>query len=202
MVAIIANFLQPTLLTLESGLMRRIISMVTIAALLSVSTVPLLPKRAVCHAAETNTDCGTCHTGDHASHDMVAHSMHAPGDAMTEHGMETDEHRHGPHDRDMHQPDPAGAEHEMKMQQPRDIEQPQQMHKHHKKLSAAEKECRIECGCGCNHSVDGMPHLLAPHIASTNQFETGEQFACIEPASHPVLCSLILNNPPPPPKAI
>lgn len=36
----------------------------------------------------------------------------------------------------------------------------------HKTLSAAEKKCRIECGCGCNRDVEGMPHLFFPHICS------------------------------------
>ncbi|MDQ6976278.1 MAG: hypothetical protein Q9M22_06930 [Mariprofundaceae bacterium] len=24
--------------------------------------------------------------------------------------------------------------------------------------------CRIECGCGCHKTIDGLPHLLSPHI--------------------------------------
>jgi len=155
--------------------MRRIISLITIAALLSVTSVPLFPKAAVCHAAEANTDCDSCHTDTSADHAMHAHNMH----------------------QDMH---PA-SEDDGQMQHDH-INKPEEMHKHQKKLSAAEKECRVECGCGCNRSVDGLPYLLAPHIAVTIQFETGEQSARIEPENYPALNSLTLSNPPPPPRTI
>lgn len=159
--------------------MRRIISMITIAALLSVSSVPLLPKAAICHAAEANTGCETCHTDAQGSADMN-HEMH---------GMD---HHHGMHDGNSHH----------QMAQAETVNKPEQMHSHKKPLSAAEKECRLECGCGCNHSVDGMPHLLAPHVATTLQFETGEQIARAEPAAYPAFQAVTLNNPPPPPRSI
>jgi len=181
--------------------MQRIISMITIAALLSVTSIPLLPKAAVCHAVEANADCGTCHTDADAAKGMVAHAMHAPGDSM-EHEMQGDEHRHGMHDHNMHQQTPPAHQHDQQMQKPDKLEKPLQMHKHQKQLSAAEKNCRIECGCGCNHSVDGLPYLLAPHVAATVQFESGEQSVRIEPVTYPVLFSINLNNPPPPPRTI
>jgi len=27
--------------------------------------------------------------------------------------------------------------------------------------------CWIRCGCNCNQDVDGLPHLLSPHLFST-----------------------------------
>jgi len=35
--------------------------------------------------------------------------------------------------------------------------------------------CRLECGCGCQRSIDSLPNLLAPHVLSTlaNDFSTG-----------------------------
>jgi len=182
--------------------MRRITSLIMIVAILSVTGIPVLPKASLCHAAEANSDCDTCHTDEHASHQQMAHAMHAPGTRM-EHGMDHDiEHEgHGNHDAMQHEQN-SHRHHDGQMQNEQKIEQQPQMHMHQKQLSAAEKDCRIECGCGCNRSVDGFPHLLAPHVATTIQFETGEQIARIEPAIYPVLYSLKLNDPPPPPETI
>jgi len=167
--------------------MRRITSLIMIAALLSVSGIPVLPKAAVCHAAEHTSDCNTCHNGEHA----MRHEAHANHDAEQQQMMA----HQGHHDH-------HAAMESATATQSAEAEAQPQMHKHQKPLSAGEKECRIECGCGCNHSADGLPHLLAPHVASIVLFESGEQFARTESASYPVLYSFTLNNPSPPPKAI
>ena len=105
--------------------MKRVVSLMLIAALLSVSGLPLLPTPAACaHGVELMEDCGDCHEG-------MDHGM------TMNHGM----------DQGMHHDDSAS-------------------HQHSKKLSPTEKECRIECGCGCNASLDGLPHQLAPHSPS------------------------------------
>jgi len=35
-------------------------------------------------------------------------------------------------------------------------------------LSASNDDapCSIACGCGCNQHLDGLPHLLSPHLVS------------------------------------
>jgi len=174
--------------------MRRITSMIMIAVLLSVTGIPMLPKAAVCHAAEATADCDTCHTGEHADAMPMQHSNgHAMNHQMNSQMNHTG---HGNHVAMQQEP----AMHQGHPDTPQQIEQSQ--HKHKKALSSAEKECRIECGCGCNRSADGLPNLLAPHIASSIQFETIGHFARIEPATYPGPHSLNLNNPPPPPKTI
>jgi len=51
--------------------------------------------------------------------------------------------------------------------------------------------CVIECGCGCHHSVDALPHLLAPSSLNTGAsplltgIEQGAAFATA--ALHPRL---------------
>jgi len=185
--------------------MRRITSLIMIAALLSVTSLPLLPQAKICHAAEHNADCGTCHTdpGVAGSSEELAHAMHAPGMASehSEHKMQQG-HQHGSHDGNMHHENSGQSQDHRQMHQHRDIEQPEMMHKHRKQLTSAEKECRIECGCGCNRSVDGFPHLLAPHLATVIKFENGERIVRSEPEYFPAPQSLTLSNPPPPPKTI
>jgi len=98
--------------------MRRFVALAMIAALVSVSSLPLLPKPLVCvHAAERLADCTSCHDKPAAMH----HAMAAPR------------------------------------------QQAAAAHAHHNRLSAAARHCRIECGCGCHASQDGLPHQLAPH---------------------------------------
>ncbi|MDQ6963165.1 MAG: hypothetical protein Q9M28_11685 [Mariprofundaceae bacterium] len=72
----------------------------------------------------------------------------------------------------------------------------------HKTLSAAEKKCRIECGCGCNRDVEGMPHLLAPHICSDTLSELSKLE--IKPVFHLYQSryDFVLRVPIPPPKSI
>ncbi len=102
--------------------MRRFIALAMIAALVSVSSLPLLPKPLVCvHAAERLADCTSCH-------DKPA--------AMTMHHA---------------------------MAAPQVRQQAAAAHAHHNRLSPAAQHCRIECGCGCHASQDGLPHQLAPH---------------------------------------
>ena len=54
----------------------------------------------------------------------------------------------------------------------------QEMIKHHQKMvqknhyvhmSKDMQTCRIECGCGCHHSFDTLPHLLSPHMVAQVQ---------------------------------
>jgi len=33
-------------------------------------------------------------------------------------------------------------------------------------LSDDAQDCCIQCGCGCNQDIDGLPHLLSPHLIS------------------------------------
>jgi len=28
----------------------------------------------------------------------------------------------------------------------------------------------VECGCGCHQSIDGLPHLLSPHLISQSSY--------------------------------
>jgi len=111
--------------------MRRFVALALIAALVSVSSIPLLPGAAVCAFAAERVaeDCNSCHT------DMQMHQMHA--------GMS-----HAVSRNDMHAA-PAEAS-----------------HAHQAKLSPAAQNCRIECGCGCHHSAEGFPNVLAPHVFS------------------------------------
>jgi len=149
--------------------MRRSISLFMIALLVSITSLPMLPKAAVCHAAEANVACEPCHpqesTAIGTAHDMHADMMHGSGMEM-QHSME----------------------------------QPKEMHKHQKQLSAAEKNCRIECGCGCNHSADGLPNLLSPHVSSTSEFKMNKPTARIEPTTLPALHTFVSSDPSPPPK--
>ncbi|MDX8412322.1 MAG: hypothetical protein R8K46_10715 [Mariprofundaceae bacterium] len=50
------------------------------------------------------------------------------------------------------------------------------MHDHEAPMVGAMLDCRLECGCGCHDSIDGLPHVLAPHV-----FET----AC------PIICNTV-----------
>lgn len=75
--------------------------------------------------------------------------------------------------------------------------------KHDKhELSAAERECRIECGCGCNRTVDGFPHVLAPHIMAQQAYIAHETSIMVKPADMLVLTMIDLSDPSPPPKFI
>jgi len=43
----------------------------------------------------------------------------------------------------------------------------------HRKLTANAAgdthPCCIECGCGCHHNIDALPHLLAPHAVQLSE---------------------------------
>ncbi len=183
--------------------MRRITSLFMVMVMVSVTSLPMLPKAAVCHAAEANAGCDTCHpqaaTGEMESvHDMHAHMMHG-SDMEMQRSMDHNNH-HDNHDSMMNHDSPKHSDHDKKQHDHQNIEQPQEMHKHQKQLSSAEKECRIECGCGCNRSVDGFPNLLSPHVTSITEFKLGEPDVRIEPLLFPELPSLVTTVPPPPPK--
>ncbi len=181
--------------------MRRMISLVMVATLLSVTSLPLLPQAAICHALENRADCDTCHLQEvHAGSDMHAiseHSIHAPGMEMP-HGMT---HNHDMHSSMMHH-ESTHAGHDKQLHDQRNSEQAKGLHKHHKQLSAAERECRIECGCGCNRSLDGFPQVLSPHITPSIEFKTGERTVRIQPEAFPALHTLERDIPPPPPKQL
>jgi len=40
---------------------------------------------------------------------------------------------------------------------------------HHVHMNKDMQRCRIECGCGCHHSFDTLPHLLSAHIVAQVQ---------------------------------
>ena len=40
------------------------------------------------------------------------------------------------------------------------------LHEHDMTLNDDWQHDRIECGCGCHNSIDSLPQLLAPHMAS------------------------------------
>ncbi len=168
--------------------MRRITSLFMIAVLVSVTSVPLLPKAAICHAAEANAGCDTCHPVKAAIHEHT-HLQTGPGM-----GMRQSMAHNGHHGSMIHRDMSKHSDHNM--------EQPKEMHRHQNQLSAAEKSCRIECGCGCHRSADGFPHLLAPHIAAIDQFNVDEQIVRAEQVTYPAPRSIILANPPPPPKTV
>ena len=112
--------------------MKRFLALSLVAAILSVSSIPLLPNQPVCaHAGERMEDCAGCHGDMAATHN--AHAMGHDGG-----------HKHSGHEL---------AEQNTPM-----------AHKHDRAMTDGEKECRIECGCGCHRSADGLPLLLSNHV--------------------------------------
>jgi hypothetical protein len=180
--------------------MRRITSLLMIAALLSVSSLPMLPQAAVCHAAENNAECDTCHSdeaiGLQAKHEEHAHLIHGKSDMEMHHN--SDEHQTMQHEKNAH--DHGNMNQHKESDDHQMHKQPDSLHKHKAALSASEQACRIECGCGCNRSVDGFPQVLSPHLIPVINFETVEQIVRIEPELFPTLYSLTEAIPPPPPK--
>jgi hypothetical protein len=180
--------------------MRRTTSLLMIAALLSVSSLPMLPQTPVCHAAESNAECDTCHADEaielHTKHEEHAHLTDEKS------GMEmhrnSDEHQTMQHEQNSH--DHGNMNHHEGSDDHQMHQQSDSLHKNRVALSAAEQACRIECGCGCNRSVDGFPQVLSPHLISTINFKTGEQIVRIDPELFPVLSSWTEAIPPPPPK--
>lgn len=137
--------------------MRRFVALAIIASLLSVSSIPLLPGASHCaHAAEavTDEDCTSCHTGK-----MVEQAVPAPSkghEKCPEMASAQPEMHHSDHAMHMDHTMAQAAEAD---------------HKHHQ-LTEAERECRIECGCGCNRVTKGFPLLLSPHVASSVDFDS------------------------------
>jgi len=135
--------------------MRRFIALAMIAALVSVSSLPLLPKPLVCvHAAERLADCTSCHNKPAA---MMQHA--------------------GRH-------------------------QSAAMHAHHQRLSPAAQHCRIECGCGCHASQDGLPHQLAPHTLPPVSWLRQPVVVMAPMPSVTPLASVQAAPPSPPPKPV
>jgi hypothetical protein len=124
--------------------MRKTVAMILAIAVLGVSAVPIIPGQPVCvHAAERVEDCEPCHDTP-AGHKMLdAGQYHDMGHAA-----------YGSMDDTSHN---AGRDETAKTGS---------SHQHNNEMSLAGAECRIECGCGCHSSVDGLPHLLAPHTVS------------------------------------
>lgn len=188
--------------------MRRITSLVMIVALLSITSIPLLPQ-----AAQGSAYCVSCHSEpspglvpidqNHAGmiHDSDMHgsNMHDSGMEM-QHGMEHD--NHDELASMMHHDSPEQSGHDHQGHDHQNIDQHNGIHIQKKHLSAAEQECRIECGCGCNRSIDGFPQVLSPHVTPTTEFETDEQLVRIDPEIFPALQSIEWTVPPPPPKQI
>ncbi len=183
--------------------MHRIISLIMITALLSVTSLPLIPQAAVCHGTENSADCAICHSQATNTETSPTHAMHTPDtnmqhdmghntlqkSAMDHHSPKQD--RHNGHDG-----------HIKKSYEHQNIETPKAPHKHQKKLSTAEKECRIECGCGCNRSLDGFPQVLSPHVSSAIHFEADDHRPHSIPENFPTLHALESSVSPPPPKPI
>lgn len=72
-------------------------------------------------------------------------------------------------------------------------------HAHQEKLSPAAQDCRIECGCGCHHSAEGFPNILAPHVFSDhglNLLTVNVHVAAFAPAA-PDYLSVRVPLPPP-----
>lgn len=180
--------------------MRRITSLLMVAALLSVSSLPMLPQTPLCHAAESNAECDTCHADEtverNTRHEEHAHLIHEKSGMEMRHN--SDEHQAIQHDKNSH--DHGNMNHHKESGDHQMHQQPDSLHKNRVALSTVEKECRIECGCGCNRSVDGFPQALSPHLIPTINFETGEQIVRIDSELFPPLSSLIEAIPPPPPK--
>jgi len=130
----------------ESVCMKRSLALLLIAAILSVSSIPLLPQQLVCaHASDRNDQCTQCH-GDPTSHDE--HSMH---NAHQSH--------HSGHGSHTGHPGSADMSHENELST--------QMPDHDRMLTEMEQECRIECGCGCHRSADGLPFLFSHHLTAS-----------------------------------
>ncbi|MES0371017.1 MAG: hypothetical protein ABUK11_01955 [Mariprofundaceae bacterium] len=202
--------------------MHRTISLVMIVTLLSITSIPLLPS-----AAEGRGYCVSCHsepapglvpieqghTGMHDSdildseihssmemqHDMGHDMGHGAGHDMA-HSDQHNEHASMMHHESTEQNsgDHQGHDHQGHDHQNIDQHNGGQIQKKH--LTAAEQECRIQCGCGCNRNVDGFPQVLSPHVTPTTEFEHDEQIVRIEPETFPALQSIDLTTPLPPPK--
>lgn len=147
--------------------MRRFVALALIASLLSVSSIPLLPGASHCaHAAEAvgGEDCTDCHNGKAVMESMPAEDMGhemchemAPPPKRQTHADHAMDHHAAASDHTSHHGDHA-------MQQPA-------AHPQHQ-LTEAERECRIECGCGCNRIAKGFPLLLSPHVTASMDFDS------------------------------
>lgn len=124
--------------------------------------------------------------------------MHGSSMEM-QHSMEHNNH-HDKHGSMMHNDSPEHNGHDHQLNDHQNIDPHNGIHKQKKRLTAAERECRIECACGCNRSVDGFPQVLSPHVTPSTDFETDEQIVRIEPETFPALQSIEWTVPLPPPK--
>ena len=68
-------------------------------------------------------------------------------------------------------------------------------------MPAAMRHCRIEC-CGHHDSLDGLPHLLAPHVASWGGFSPAMAGIVAPAAMMPRLAGMIVPVSSPPPKRV
>jgi len=77
------------------------------------------------------------------------------------------------------------------------------MHDEHAPALALSADiCRIECGCGCHHSIDSLPNLLAPHSADAGFQPEDTSVERVVPAACIKLSSRILSVTSPPPDSI
>jgi len=53
-------------------------------------------------------------------------------------------------------------------------------HDHGIALNGVWQHDRIECGCGCHNSIDSLPYMMAPHMAS-NFTQMTEKFSIVIP---------------------
>ncbi|MDX8389439.1 MAG: hypothetical protein R8M38_03015 [Mariprofundaceae bacterium] len=88
--------------------------------------------------------------------------------------------------------------HGVKQHETKAISQP---HQHDKKLTASEKQCRIECGCGCHRSVDSLPTLFPPHLTPLSPEVVAKEGLAISVVSiSRPLEAVDISVPTPPPK--
>ncbi|MDT8376554.1 MAG: hypothetical protein RQ867_07410 [Mariprofundaceae bacterium] len=180
--------------------MRRIISLLMVTALLTVSSLPALTQVPVCHAAESNAKYDICHADGaiecHAGYEEHAHLIHGKTGMQMHHS--NGEQQPKQHEKNGH--DHGDVNHHKKSDDRQTDPQPDSLHKHKTALSAAEKICRIECGCGCNRSVDGFPQALSPHLIPATDSETAEQIVRIDAELFPIQHALAAATPSPPPR--
>jgi len=154
--------------------MRRFVSLFVIAALLSVSSVPLVSAVACEMPAAAGVSAADGLPGDmQDQHDHHAMTMHDGMDSM-------------PSGTAMSQTDVA-------------VPDIHAGHDHSAALTGDWQHCRIECGCGCHRSIDSLPHLLAPHSADGGfhpEIVAVERAVSLSPA-RPSARLLPVSSPPP-----
>ncbi len=137
--------------------MRRILASLLSVVIVLFSSIPIIQAKPACHSAAMAASVSLQALLDDPEHGRsmggACHGMHASAplhhdDDLEMSGMSLNESA-------FDSTDDAVATVQMEAS----------IHGHEKQtLSEGERECRIECGCGCNRTVDGFPQFLAPHI--------------------------------------